>query len=357
MKIVTIVGARPQFIKAAVMSRELRKAFDEKIIHTGQHYDENMSDIFFQELEIPKPDYNLNVAAQTHGEMTGRMLVEIEKILMVEQPDLVIVYGDTNSTIAGALAAVKLHIPICHIEAGVRVGSKSNPEEVNRILTDHIASCLMCCTETAIDLLKNEGIVENVFFVGDPMFDAFTFYTNKIKKMKTPDLESLDGARIEIPSKYYYLTCHREENTDDEKLFEILTAMNSLDHATIYPVHPRNKKRIARLMKNNDFDNILFSAPVGYLTSVYLTNHAEKIVTDSGGLQREAYFSKKQCVTILNFVAWPETMHGNWNCLSVPNSDKILKCLMLKPIGQPKTDAFGAGNVGETVARIISELY
>ncbi len=293
MKIVTIVGARPQFIKAAVVSRELRKQHQEVLVHTGQHYDYNMSDVFFEELDIPKPDYNLGISGGTHGKMTGEMLIAIEKVLLKEAPDMVLVYGDTNSTMAGALAAVKLHIPICHVEAGGRLGTLTNPEEVNRITTDHVSTLLMCCTESAVEFLKKEGKTENVFLVGDPMYDAFEFYKKKVGEQQPEELEDLDGNKAVCPKNYYYMTCHREENAgSDETLTEILSAMNSLEYPCIYPVHPRNQQRVARLQEQHKFENIITCKPVGYLMSVFLTLHARKIVTDSGGLQREAFLRK-----------------------------------------------------------------
>ena len=284
MKIVTVVGARPQFIKAAIGSKCLRKHHKEVLIHTGQHFDDNMSDVFFREMGIPKPDYNLGISGGTHGQMTSAMLLEIEKILLKELPDAVLVYGDTNSTLAAALAAVKLHIPVFHVEAGNRLGTLDSPEEVNRICTDHIASLNFCATESAYDSLKKENLGDKSYLVGNIMYDAFTYYSNLVKV--NHKLLSFDGDEVIIPTNYYYMTCHRQENTySDEPLKEILLAMNSLDSPTIYPVHPRNKERAQRIVKENGFNNIILVQPVGYLDSIYLTKNAKKIVTDSGGLQ------------------------------------------------------------------------
>lgn len=357
MKIVTIVGARPQFIKAAVVSRQLRKQHQEILVHTGQHYDYNMSDVFFEELDIPKPDYNLGISGGTHGKMTGEMLIAIEEVLVKEEPDMVLVYGDTNSTMAGALAAVKLHIPICHVEAGGRVGTLNNPEEVNRIVTDHVSQYLMCYTESAVEFLKNEGITENVYLIGDPMLDAFCYYADKAGSEPPERLIDFNGETVSLPERFFYLTCHREENAGDEKkLLEILTAVNSLEYPCVYPVHPRNQAKISELRNRKDFQNIVFCKPVGYLMSVFLTKHAEKIVTDSGGLQREAFFAGKQCVTLFDRVIWPETMIGNWNQLSSADCEEIKRKLSVPvepvPIGAP----FGDGHSAEKIAGILNNV-
>lgn len=308
MKIVTVVGARPQFIKAAVVSRELRKKHTEILVHTGQHYDYNMSEIFFEELDIPKPDYNLGISGGTHGQMTGKMLISIEEVLIKEKPDVLLVYGDTNSTMAAALAAVKLLIPVVHVEAGNRLGTLSNPEEVNRIVTDRVSSVRLCCTLSAMDFLKKEGLDANSYIVGDPMYDAFKYYSEKVGDKVPEQITGFDDNALLLPDKFYYLTCHRQENTkDDATLTEILGAMECLDYKCVYPAHPRNRERAERVVKNNNFKNIILCQPVGYLMSVYLTNNCEKIVTDSGGLQREAFFAGKQCVTVFDYVVWPET--------------------------------------------------
>ena len=328
MKIITIVGARPQFIKAAVVSRELRKEHQEILVHTGQHYDYNMSDVFFKELDIPNPDYNLGISGGSHGKMTGEMLIAIEEVIIKENPDVVLLYGDTNSTMAGALAAVKLHVPVIHIESGNRLGTLNNPEEVNRIVTDHVSALKLCCTESAMEFLKKEGIDGNAYVVGDPMYDAFKYYSEKVQDNVPEQLVGLNGESIELPKEFYYMTCHRQENAgSDEPLTEILSAMDSLDAPCIYPVHPRNKTRVARIMEEHGFKNIIVCEPVGYLMSVYLINHSKKIVTDSGGLQREAFFAGKQCVTIFDYVVWPETMINNRNQLAKPDKKDILQKL------------------------------
>jgi len=327
MKIMTVVGARPQFIKAAVVGRELRKKHREILVHTGQHYDYRMSEQFFEELDIPKPDYNLGIAGGTHGEMTGRMLIAIEKTLLKEKPDWLLVYGDTNSTLAAALAAVKLHIPVCHVEAGARTHSHTNPEEINRVCTDHVSSLLLAGTRSSMDSMREEGLADRAVLTGDPMYDAFLEYSQK-RKPEEVELVLPDNTRCPVPPRYYYLTCHREENTrEDDSLLEIMKAMEQLEAPTIYPVHPRNRERALRLARAYGFQKILLTEPVGYLESICLVKHAEKIVTDSGGLQREAFFAGKKCVTILNFVCWPETMADGRNELSEPKAGEILKKL------------------------------
>ena len=328
MKVLTVVGARPQFIKAAVVSRILRNNAEEILVHTGQHYDYNMSDIFFEELNIPKPNYNLGISGGSHGVMTGKMLQAIEEVMIKEKPDKLLVYGDTNSTLAAALAAVKLHIPVYHVEAGNRLGTLDNPEEVNRICTDHVSTILMPCTESAVNFLRKEGLEEKTRLVGDPMYDAFIYYGSRITEKNKNDLISFDNESVTRPDSFYYLTCHRQENTDtDEKLTEILKAMNGLDLPTIYPVHPRNRGRAARICKEKRFKNIILTNPVGYLTSISLVNDAKKIVTDSGGLQREAFFAQKQCVTVFDHIVWPETMVTQRNQLVKPQCEDILKKL------------------------------
>lgn len=357
MKIVTIVGARPQFIKAAAVSRVLRKEHEEILVHTGQHYDYNMSEIFFKELDIPKPEYNLGISGGTHGKMTGSMLSSIEDLLIEEKPDMLLVYGDTNSTLAGALAAAKLHIPVCHAEAGNRLGTLKNPEEINRICTDHVSTLLMCCTSSAVDFLKKEGLTQNVYLIGDPMYDAFVYYGERLTDKDKDAIIDLAGGKVTIPKVYYYLTCHREENTaTDETLIEVLGAMNSLDAATIYPVHPRNRERVEQLCSLYNFSNIILTQPVGYLTSIALVKSAKKIVTDSGGLQREAFYAGVQCVTVFDYVVWPETMIGNQNQLSKPDKQEILSKLAVKVERDESYQPFGDGHSAEKITRIISEF-
>ena len=352
MKIMTVVGARPQFIKEAVVSRELRKRHNEILVHTGQHYDYNMSERFFEELEIPKPDFNLGISGGTHADMTARMMISLEKTMQENNPEWLLLYGDTNSTLAAALVAAKLHVPICHVEAGVRTHCMTNPEEINRICTDHVSTLLLAATDSSMIDIVNEGLTNRAVLVGDPMFDAFQLYKDKIGA-KEIVLNSLDGEKIALPDEYYYLTCHREENTEDDKFFEILSAMNSLDAPTVYPVHPRNHDRVFRVYHEKQFENVILTEPVGYLESLCLVNNAKKIVTDSGGLQREAFFARKQCVTILDFVCWAETMVDNRNQLSRPLKEDILRCLSTEQQVNENYKPFGDGH---SAVRIVEAI-
>ena len=357
MKVVTVVGARPQFIKAAVVSHELRKHHQEVLVHTGQHFDYNMSEQFFRELEIPDPDYNLGISGGTHAQMTGRMMMAIEEVLIKEMPDWLLVYGDTNSTLAAALAAVKLHIPVCHVEAGARTHSKTNPEEINRICTDHVSTLLLASTISGYKEMGKEGIQDRGLLVGDPMYDAFEEYSEKLK-IEEITLSQLDGGEAKVPVEYYYLTCHREENTKDDKdILEIFRATEALDCSTIYPVHPRNKARALRLQQEYCFKKIILTEPVGYLESTCLVKHAKGIITDSGGLQREAFFAGKKCVTILNFVCWPETMVDGRNELSAPNADEIVEKLSHPQTIDPEYQPFGDGHSAIKIVKALENEY
>ncbi len=354
MKILTVVGARPQFIKAAVGSRAIRKVFNEVLIHTGQHHDANMSDVFFDEMEIPKPDYNLGIAGGSHGEMTGRMLIELEKVFQKEQSDAVLVYGDTNSTMAAALVAVKLHIPVIHCESGNRFNTLESPEEVNRIVTDHVSTLRFACSASALESLRKENLSDNSYILGDPMYDAFLYYGNKCTSFA--GVFDFDGNQVQVPKSYYYMTCHRQENTNDSnKLKEILSAMDSLDAQTIYPVHPRNKNTVKQFIDQQLFRNIIFIQPVGYLSSIAFAKNAKKIVTDSGGVQREAFFAEKKCVTVLDFEVWPETMKDGRNVLAKPEKEDILSKLSMPQHIDQSYKPFGDGHAAEKMCQIIGK--
>ena len=354
MKIVTVVGARPQFIKAAAGSRALRREHTEILVHTGQHYDPNMSEIFFREMGIPAPDYNLGISGGSHGEMTGRMLIELEQVLMKEKPDALLVYGDTNSTMAAALAAVKLQIPVLHVEAGNRLGTLSNPEEVNRIVTDHCSRLLFAATEDARSKLEREGLGERAYVVGNIMYDSFLHFADLPWE---PHILDFEGNAVTVPKEYYYMTCHRQENTGtDEPLTEILLAMNSLDAPTIYAVHPRNHDRAARIKAKEGLQNVILTQPVGYSDSVHMTKNAKKIVTDSGGLQCEAFYAGVQCVFILDYVAWPETMVGNRNQLGKPDREDILRKLSAEQTIDPNYHPFGDGHAAEKICDILRDV-
>ncbi|MBL4930255.1 non-hydrolyzing UDP-N-acetylglucosamine 2-epimerase [Clostridium paridis] len=348
MKIITIVGARPQFIKAAAVSNIIREENKEILIHTGQHYDNNMSDIFFNELGIPYPDYNLQVGSGNHGEQTGKMLIELEKIYLEEKPDLVLVYGDTNSTLAGALCASKLLIPVAHVEAGLRSFNMSMPEEQNRILTDHISKYLFAPTDTAVANLKNEGVVNNVHNVGDVMYDATIHFKNKALE------KSQINEKLKLtPGEFILTTIHRAENTNDiNRLEGIIKALNESEEQIILPLHPRTKKYIDeyKLMIR---DNIKIIEPVGYLDMLYLEMMSKKIVTDSGGVQKEAYFMGKPCITMRDETEWIETVNVGWNCIVGTDTTKILKAIMnFNPLGEQK-NIFGDGNASNKIVRTI----
>lgn len=353
-KICTVVGARPQFIKLAMVSRILRRDDQEILIHTGQHYDYNMSGIFFEEMGIPKPDYDLGVSGGTHGEMTGRMLIEIEKVLLREEPDLLLVFGDTNSTMAGALAAAKLGIPVCHVEAGLRFGNRENPEEINRIVTDHISSLNLVCTLSGLDHLRHEGLTSPFHLVGDPMYDAFCHYSAQLDGTELDEILDFSERPVALPERFYYMTCHRQENTAESwKLNQILRAMDTLEFPTIYPVHPRNREQAERLCKAEKYQNIQLTQPVGYKTSISLVNRAEKIVTDSGGLQREAFFAHKPCVTVFDCVCWPETMVNLCNQLAKPDCADILEKLRAPVQFDSDYQPFGDGHAAEKIVKEI----
>ena len=356
MKILTIVGARPQFIKAASGSRALRKQHQEILVHTGQHHDENMSEVFFREMEIPTPDYYLGIAGGSHGEMTGRMLIEIEKVLQKEVPDAVLLYGDTNSTLAGALAAVKLHIPVIHVEAGNRLGTLDNPEEVNRICTDHCSTLLLCATEDARQKLEKENLGDRAHVIGNVMYDSFLHFAGR--PWTNPHIIGLDGKPVTVPEEFYYMTCHRQENTNtDEPLTEILAAMNSLDAPTIYAVHPRNHQRAMRVAAENGFRNVILTEPVQYSDSVQLVSRAKKVVTDSGGLQCEAFYAGVQCVLVMDYVVWPETMVDNRNQLAKPDRKDILEKLSREQHVDPSYQPFGDGHAAEKMTELITKTF
>jgi len=320
MKVATIVGARPQFIKAAPVSRELRQQHTEVLIHTGQHYDDTMSAIFFRELEIPTPDYNLGVGSGAHGQQTGAMLARIEEVLLAEQPDWMLVYGDTNSTLAGALAAAKLHIPVAHIEAGLRSFNRRMPEEINRVLTDHVSTLLFCPTQTAVDNLAAEGITQGAHLVGDVMHEALLWAAERARA------QSIILEQLGLGEKGYLLaTVHRAENTDDPaRLRAILDAFAALDEPIVFPIHPRTQARIEALNLKSKIENLKSIPPVGYLDMVQLEQSARMILTDSGGIQKEAYWLGVPCVTLRDETEWVETVQTGWNVLVGAETERIV---------------------------------
>ncbi|NLI71562.1 MAG: UDP-N-acetylglucosamine 2-epimerase (non-hydrolyzing) [Bacteroidales bacterium] len=345
-KILTVVGARPQFVKAATLSRQFVKFnVDEKIVHTGQHYDANMSDVFFEEMEIPKPVYNLDIHGVGHGAMTGRMLEGIEQIIVKEKPDGVLVYGDTNSTLAGALAASKLHIPVIHVEAGLRSFNMQMPEEINRILTDRISSLLLCPTDTAVQNLRNEGfdnfdvkIVKN----GDVMQDAALFYAEKASK-KSQIIENLKL------SNFALATIHRQENTDNpENLNGIVDALNAINSElqVVVPIHPRTRNI---LKSQNIVPEFMLIEPVGYFDMIMLLKNCELVLTDSGGVQKEAFFFGKQCVTMREQTEWVELVENGFNILSGTDAQRIISAFneSISRVSDFNLNLYGGGNAAE----------
>jgi len=347
VKILSIVGARPQFIKLGPISRRLKTFthINEIVVHTGQHYDDNMSNIFFEELELPKPKYNLNVGSGSHGFQTGEMIKRIEEVLLIEKPNCVIVYGDTNSTVAGALAAVKMHIPVAHIEAGLRSFNKKMPEEINRIATDSISDLLFAPTETAVSHLHTEGKKVNTFLSGDIMLDSTLFYMNK--------LGHNHNTRKSNPS-FYLLTLHRAENTDNVKrMRSIFSAIENFSIEVLFPIHPRTKAKIKEYIKIPK--NIKVIEPLGYLDLLRCIIASEKVFTDSGGLQKEAYFLRKQCITLRDETEWVETLNGNWNTLVGADMKKINKAVISNPLGGVDLSKFGDGHAATIIIeKIIS---
>ncbi|MFV9997587.1 MAG: non-hydrolyzing UDP-N-acetylglucosamine 2-epimerase [Arsenophonus endosymbiont of Dermacentor nuttalli] len=354
-KFFTIIGARPQFIKANVVSNLLKKNKEliEIIIHTGQHFDANMSNIFFEQLGIPMPNYQLDINGGSHGQMTGRMLAEIEKILLQEKPDYVLVYGDTNSTLAGALAAAKLHIPVVHVEAGLRSFNMQMPEEINRILTDQISTLLFCPSQAAVNNLINEGINNkhsvNIFNVGDVMQDSALYFS---QYSSAPNDFILD--------KYFILaTLHRAENTDNpQNLTSIVNALNILHRdvvPVVLPMHPRTRNLINCL---NLSLNVHIIEPVGYLQMLWLLNNAKIVLTDSGGVQKEAFFFQKYCITMRNETEWVELVENGFNILVGANLEKII-CTVDKYLSLPAyapINLYGNGRAGKEIVDILSNI-
>lgn len=355
-KIVTIIGARPQFIKAAIVSKALEKNFEEIIVHTGQHYDKNMSEVFFEQLEIPKPKYNLGIGSGSHGKQTGEMLIKIEEVLLQEKPDYVMVYGDTNSTLAGALAASKLLIPVIHIEAGLRSYNMAMPEEQNRVLTDHISTILVCPTKTAVENLKKEGISDNVYLTGDVMCDSVLYYSKIADSKLNPSNLDLTPIYEKKEVKEWYLaTIHRAENTmDNRNLSVILKVFEKLDKMVIFPVHPRIRKMVDELQNKNQYKNIYFIEPVDYLTMLYLTNNALKVVTDSGGLQKECYILDTPCITIRDQTEWVETLKNGYNILAKPEEQELYnKIKNAKIEDKNKVHYYGNGQAAQEINQLI----
>lgn len=348
MRVVSIVGARPQFIKAAPVSRQLRRRHQEVLLHTGQHYDYGMSQAFFDELDIPLPDVCLGIGSASHGRQTGEMLIGVEAALLKELPDWVLVYGDTNSTLAGALAAAKLCIPVAHVESGLRSFNHHMPEEVNRVLTDHIADLLFCPTQTAVDNLVSEGIVTGVHNVGDVMYDA-VLHNGALAAARSRIVEEL-GVQ---PGAYLLATIHRPRNTDEpSRLWAVLKAFEIVGEPIIFPAHPRSRKAILKQAQRVP-PNVHLIEPVGYLDMLQLERHARAILTDSGGVQKEAYFFGVPCITLREETEWVETVQGGWNQLVGANLDKIVSAVgdLQVPVDRPPL--FGDGRAAERIVTLL----
>lgn len=370
MKILTILGARPQFIKASAVSRAIRShnqktphsTIDEVIVHTGQHYDANMSEIFFEQLDIPRPDHNIGIFGLNHGAMTGRMLEGIENLILQEQPDWVLVYGDTNTTLAGALAAAKLHIPVAHVEAGLRSYNMAMPEEINRVLTDRVSTNLFCPTQTALSNLHTEGYpfvlpgkrqqqIENV---GDVMYDVTLYYREiALQQIDLNQYGLVDG-------KYALCTLHRAENTDDlARLEGILNALREIarDCPVVMPLHPRTRNLLTESGKDKLLDGLHLKEPVPYIDMQRLEMGAKVILTDSGGIQKEAYFHSVPCITLRDETEWVETVEMGWNQIVGANQDLIIDAYeqtkpQLKGVGQP----YGDGHAAEKIVQSMLDI-
>lgn len=346
MKVISIVGARPQFIKLGPFSRNIRKVADEKIIHTGQHYDEQMSDLLFRDLEIPAPDYNLNIGSGAQGAQTGKMLSQIEEVLMKENPEMVVVFGDTNSTLAGALAAVKLGVKTIHIEAGLRSFNRAMPEEINRVATDHVSDLLLAPTSIAVKNLDKEGLSKKCFLSGDIMADAVKENIERAKELSNVQ------EKYNVTDRFYLLTLHRPYNVDNpDNLRAIFMGLDKLSNKVIFPVHPRTRK----IIEGNAVkvpDNILLIEPLGYLDFLKMQFLSEKIITDSGGIQKEAYLLQKPCITLRSETEWVETVENGWNILidyhHLHFEEQITN---FNPKGNP-LPVFGE-NVGENMVKIL----
>lgn len=365
MRIITIIGARPQFVKAAMVSRAIighnqagnGENIEELLLHTGQHYDENMSRIFFTGMDIPEPTWQLHCGNASHGAMTGHMLIEIERILIEAKPDYVLVYGDTNSTLAGALAASKLHIPVVHVEAGLRSFNREMPEETNRVLTDHIASLLCCPTYAAMRHLRDEGICRGVYHVGDVMYDAALLF-GQLADQSSHILETL-----RLTSKAFRLTTvHRAENTDrEERIHPIIAALAEMATAecpVVFPLHPRTRHCLEKqglLPELEKHPYIRLTEPLSFLDMVALEKHAVTILTDSGGVQKEAYFHHTPCVTLREETEWIETVEAGWNQLAGHQTDRILASLA-SPCVRKEINEYGTGHASEAIIRLVESV-
>ena len=349
MRIVSVVGARPQFVKAAVLSRVLRESHEEVLVHTGQHYDDLMSDVFFRELGLAAPDVNLGVGSAGHAAQTARMLEGLEAVLIERRPDLVVVYGDTNSTLAGALAAAKLNLPVAHVEAGLRSYDRTMPEEVNRVLTDHVSRYLFCPTMTAVEYLRREGIEAGVHHVGDVMYDSLREILPRVEAVEEQILRHHGVER----GGFYLATVHRPVNTDDPAvLARLFEAFGRLDAPVLLPLHPRTRAVLTQACLTTTA-NLRLCEPVGYLDMVALERGARAILSDSGGVRREAYFLAVPCVTLRTESEWPETIAGGWDVLAGADVDRIVAAATRPRPAGPGPALFGDGHAAEKIVEIL----
>lgn len=358
MKIVTVVGARPQFVKAAAVSRAIAAASSgrlmEVLVHTGQHYDENMSGVFFDELGIPSPTHNLEISGGSHGAMTGKMLEALEKVLLAEKPDWLLIYGDTNSTLAGALAAAKLHIPVAHVEAGLRSFNMKMPEEVNRIISDRLSSLLFCPTSAAVLNLAAEGISDNVHNVGDVMYDVALFYRNKAREHST----ALSRFGL-VPKDFALATCHRAENTNDpDRLRGILVGLAQVAARmpVVLPLHPRTRKLVADHGLGEWLNRLTITDPLPFLDMVALEQAAALVLTDSGGVQKEAFFYEVPCITMRDETEWVETVDAGWNRLVSADADRIVQAAEDALSGRVDRHAAAPYGDGHASGKIVAHL-
>lgn len=349
----TIVGARPQFIKSAPVSLQLKKSFEEILVHTGQHYDKDMSETFFKELKLKEPHYNLNVGSSSHASQTANIMIRLEKVVQKEKPDLILVYGDTNSTLAGSLVGAKLNIPIVHVEAGLRSFNKSMPEELNRICTDHYSAILFCPSSVAVNNLKKEGLIKNVFLVGDVMKDAVLNNIGKIDLRATRE-----KYKLKEDEKYYFLTLHRQENTDNlETLSKIFKMLGLVKSKIIFPIHPRTKKIISHNSINVSH-NVLIINPVSYIESLSLQKNAQIVITDSGGIQKEACFLGIPCITLRDETEWTETIKRGYNTIVSTEVKKFkiaLKKYSTSHTSFNSNNLYGDGRAAEKIVRVLQE--
>lgn len=350
MKIVTILGARPQFIKASVVSSALGRAgIDERIVHTGQHFDSCMSDVFFQDLDLPQPHHHLNIHSLSHGAMTGQMMEKLEELLLQNRPDWVCVYGDTNSTLAGALVAAKLNIPLAHIESGLRSFNRHMPEEVNRVVTDHLSQLLFAPTPLAVQWLQHEGISRGVHLVGDVMMDAILTYQTKANQTS----EILVRHQLS-PDQFYLATIHRPSNTDDyHRLSDILESFTTLDFPVVFPIHPRTSVQIQKMGLDHYLttDSLVAIPPTSYLDMLMLESSCRAVITDSGGMQKEAYILQRPCLTLRNETEWQETVEVGWNQLVQPEALSDAIASFVQPSESPML--YGEGDAADKISEII----